>query len=62
MQRQENKMMTRKDYKTTAEILFMFKHAMSAEAHKELIKEFSIMFENDNPNFSAEIFEEAVMR
>ena len=52
-------MMTRKDYVKTAEILFMFQHAMSVDAHQQLIEEFSEMFQNDNPNFSPDIFAKA---
>jgi hypothetical protein len=52
-------MMTRKDYIKTAEILFMFQHALKPEAFKMLVDEFSEMFENDNPNFNREIFEKA---
>jgi len=52
-------MMTRKDYVATAEILFMFQHALNADAFKMLVDEFSEMFENDNPNFNREVFEKA---
>lgn len=52
-------MMTRRDYIKTAEILFMFQHALKPEAFKMLVDEFSEMFENDNPNFNREIFEKA---
>jgi hypothetical protein len=52
-------MMTRKDYIKTAEILFMFQHAMSVDAHQQLVEEFCDMFQNDNPNFDRERFAKA---
>ena len=51
--------MTRKDYVSTAEILFMFQHALKPETFKMLVDEFSEMFEKDNPNFNREVFEKA---
>lgn len=49
-------MMTRKDYISTANILFAVKHAMSEDVHAHLVQEFAEMFEQDNPRFDASRF------
>lgn len=52
-------MMTRKDYVNTADILWAVRYAISPEIQEFLIKEFSSMFKNDNPNFDPMRFENA---
>ena len=52
-------MMTRKDYVSTADILFSIKYAVTPEIHSHLVNEFSKMFEADNPNFDRSRFEQA---
>jgi hypothetical protein len=54
-------MMTRKDYVATAEILnnWYFNHPINEHDFADLVGEFSLMFEEDNPNFKADKFEEA---
>lgn len=52
-------MMTRKDYVSTAEILFSIKHAVTEEIHSHLIENFSEMFATDNPRFDRSRFEKA---
>lgn len=52
-------MMTRKDYVSTAEILFQVKHAVTPEIHSHLVNEFSQMFAFDNPRFDAQRFADA---
>ena len=52
--------MTRKDYVATAEILNGFKDIILDEiTFADLVDEFSLMFESDNPKFSPTIFETA---
>ena len=52
-------MMTRKDYVSTADILFSVKHAVTPEIHEHLISQFSEMLANDNERFDAERFKQA---
>jgi hypothetical protein len=52
-------MMTRKDYVSTAEILFSIKHAVTPEIHSHLVNEFAKMFQVDNPRFDRSRFEQA---
>jgi len=52
-------MMTRKDYVSTAEILFSIQYAVTPEIHSHLVEEFAIMFATDNPRFDAERFRNA---
>lgn len=52
-------MMTRKDYVSTAEILFSIKHAVTPEIHSHLVDEFAKMFASDNPRFDRSRFEQA---
>lgn len=49
-------MMTRKDYVSTAEILYSIRHAVPAEIHNHLVQEFSEMFAVDNPRFDPQRF------
>lgn len=52
-------MMTRKDYVSTAEILWAIRHAVTPEIHSHLVNEFAEMFANDNPRFDRSRFEQA---
>lgn len=52
-------MMTRKDYISTAEILFAVKYAMPEDTHSLLVQEFSEMFAIDNPRFDSARFANA---
>lgn len=51
-------MMTRKDYVATAEILknWFFNHPINEHDFGDLVGEFSLMFEDDNPNFNHDKF------
>ena len=66
MQRQENKMMTRKDYIATAKILNSYAVAakesnlISSFVIKSIAEDFADLFANDNPNFDEEKFLDAV--
>ena len=52
--------MTRKDYVATAKILNEFKDIILDEiTFADLVDEFSLMFESDNPKFSSTVFENA---
>jgi hypothetical protein len=52
-------MMSRKDYNSTAEILFGIKYAVSPEIHLHLVDSFIEIFSTDNPRFDAERFRNA---
>jgi hypothetical protein len=52
-------MMTRKDYVSTAEILWQIRNAVTPEIHSHLVNEFAEMFANDNPRFDQTRFENA---
>jgi hypothetical protein len=54
-----NKMMTRKDYVNTAEILWSIRYAVTPEIHEHLVNEFAQMFATDNPRFDRSRFEQA---
>jgi len=58
----KTKMMTRKDYVSTAEILNNFVDVIPSEIMVELVEDFVEMFQNDNPNFNYEIFLKAVTK
>lgn len=45
-------MMTRKDYVTTARILYLQKDYIPKDAYSDLVYEFADWFAEDNPNFS----------
>lgn len=52
--------MTRKDYVATAEILNGFKDLIADEiTFADLVDEFSLMFESDNPSFKPDVFANA---
>ena len=51
-------MMTRKDYVETAEILNSYASEIPAGVFEDLVYDFSVMFENDNPKFDADRFTE----
>ena len=53
-------MMTRKDYVTTAEILNGYAKTIYPSVWVDLVEDFVEMFQNDNPNFDADRFVEAV--
>lgn len=55
----KTKMMTRKDYVATAEILNKFVDRLDSSDFNDLVFEFSEMFLADNKNFSIEKFEDA---
>jgi hypothetical protein len=44
--------MSRKDYRSTATILAIFKNSMTDEDYSLLVNKFAFMFEMDNPNFN----------
>jgi hypothetical protein len=52
-------MMTRKDYVETARILNKYKDSINSNDFIDLIDDFCFWFEQDNPNFNNEKFEEA---
>ena len=52
-------MMTRKDYVSTAEILFSIQYAVTPEIHSHLVDEFAKMFSTDNPRFDVVRFRNA---
>jgi hypothetical protein len=55
-------MMTRKDYVATAEILNKFYDHITVaqeEAFDNLVADFAVMFENDNPRFMGNKFVDA---
>jgi len=53
-------MMTRKDYVAVAEILAGYNQAMIDNFWwEDLLNDFAIMFENDNPNFKRDKFIQA---
>jgi hypothetical protein len=65
MQRQENKMMTRKDYIATANILSSYleqteENILASLIVKSIAEDFADLFANDNPNFDDEKFLDAV--
>ena len=70
--RRITKMMSRKDYNATAEIIKNFWDKVDNQRelyltindliHTELIQKFSNMFEDDNPNFNPDIFWEKCTR
>ena len=59
---QVNKMMTRKDYVKTAEILNLWwnNNPVELSDFQELVYDFADWFADDNPNFNEEKFIEAV--
>jgi hypothetical protein len=58
----EQKMMTRKDYVTTANILNSYAKSIRPEIWVDLVEDFVEMFQNDNPNFDTERFIQAVIK
>jgi hypothetical protein len=53
-------MMTRKDYVKVADILSGYSHAMIDNFWwEDLVNDFALMFEQDNPNFNREQFTKA---
>jgi len=58
----KTKMMTRKDYVSTAEILNGFVDVIPSEIMVELVEDFVEMFQNDNPNFDYTRFLKAVTK
>lgn len=54
-----NKMMTRKDYVETANILKLYKEDLSEDRFQDLVLDFASMFFDDNPRFLADKFEQA---
>ena len=58
----KTKMMTRKDYVSTAEILNGFVDLIPSDTMIELVEDFVEMFQNDNPNFDYERFLKAVTK
>ena len=52
-------MMTRKDYISTANILWSFCEVMTNEDHCDIVEEFARMFHVDNPKFDRKKFREA---
>ena len=54
-------MMTRKDYVTTAEILNYHLNSNTQDSCTEIIKDFAVYFEEDNPRFQSKRFMEAVL-
>jgi len=58
----KTKMMTRKDYVKTAEILNGYVNTIATDTMVELVEDFIEMFQNDNPNFDYEIFLKAVTK
>lgn len=53
-------MMTRKDYVKTAEILNGYAKTIYPSVWVDLVEDFVEMFQNDNPNFDADRFVQAV--
>ena len=51
-------MMTRKDYVSTSEILknWYFNHPINEHYFGDLVGEFALMFEDDNPRFNYDKF------
>ena len=51
-------MMTRKDYVSTSEILknWYFNHPINEHDFGDLVNEFALMFEDDNPRFNYDKF------
>jgi len=52
----ENKMMTRKDYVATAEILNSYGSDMKLEVFEDLVNDFTEMFAEDNERFDSDRF------
>ena len=52
----ENKMMTRKDYVATAEILNSYGADMKLEVFEDLVNDFIVMFADDNERFDSDRF------
>ena len=52
----ENKMMTRKDYLATAEILNSYGSDMKLEVFEDLVNDFIEMFAEDNERFDSDRF------
>jgi len=52
----ENKMMTRKDYVATAEILNSYGSDMKLEVFEDLVNDFIEMFAEDNERFDSDRF------
>jgi hypothetical protein len=52
-------MMSRKDYVETARILNKYKFSIDEADFRDLLDDFSFMFEKDNSNFNEEKFLEA---
>jgi hypothetical protein len=65
MKRQENKMMTRKDYIATAKIFNSYADAgqdniLISSLVKSIAEDFADLFASDNPNFDEQKFLDAV--
>ena len=58
----KTKMMTRKDYVKTAEILNGYVNIIATDTMVELVEDFIEMFQEDNTNFNYEIFLKAVTK
>lgn len=54
--------MTRKDYVATAEILNAYADVIDLMEFKNLVDDFSAMFEEDNPRFNSDKFFEACVK
>lgn len=52
-------MMTRKDYVETAKILNGYVFKMEADTFDNLVADFAVMFEDDNPKFMGDKFVDA---
>ena len=52
-------MMTRKDYVSTAEILFYASNKMHPALFSKMVNDFAEMFAKDNPRFDVKRFHEA---
>ena len=52
----ENKMMTRKDYVATAEIINSYASEIKLEVLEDLVNDFIVMFAEDNERFDSDRF------
>jgi hypothetical protein len=52
-------MMTRKDYVETANILKLYKDDLPQDRFEDLVLDFASMFQEDNPRFLADKFQQA---
>jgi hypothetical protein len=62
MQRQVNKMMTRKDYIAVAEILNAYHLDIDSQIFEDLLSDFQTFFKRDNSNFDLTRFRNAVIK